>query len=310
MARVKNSAWGIFFESMKLYFANFVSFFKYLAFPVLGQILGIFLILVVIYFYVENIPKLIGNGGFFDNFAVIFLVLLLITLPGLFILIKAFWDYMIAYGAINSMTENMLKSGKVYDFAAHNELITRRTPSFVALWLLFGIFSLIGMCPLFWIIAGVLFIYFILIFQVFTFEPDKSPVGCFQKSMNIIKGNFARTSLLMLLVGGLTYWILPDLTKYIFDFLNLTSFLSIPLDGWAQQFPIDNFNEILKSASTPYQVNSLMIAKSMVEGIIGYIVICFTLPLRSICFTLWYKNLNKGEMKLDKKILDRAEGKA
>jgi len=41
---------------------------------------------------------------------------------------------------------------------------------------------------------------------------------------------------------------------------------------------------------------------------LGYIVICLTLPLRSICWALWYKNLNKAEVKLDKKILDRAVG--
>ena len=131
MAKVKDSVWSIFAEGVKLYFKNFGQFFKYLAFPVLGQILGIILTFGATFFYAANLPKWAVAGGFFDNFSMIFLVLILITLPGLFIFAKAFWDYLVAYGAINSMVDNMLKSGKVYDFAAHTELITRKTPKFI-----------------------------------------------------------------------------------------------------------------------------------------------------------------------------------
>ena len=46
------------------------------------------------------------------------------------------------------MLENMLRSGKVYDFDAHTELIKRRALSFIGLWMLFGIFSLVAICPL------------------------------------------------------------------------------------------------------------------------------------------------------------------
>lgn len=306
MAKIKDSVWAIFFEGIKLYCSNFGSFFQYLAFPVLGQILGVMLTLLASYVYVENLPKLVTGGGFFDNFSMIFLVLILITLPGLFIFMKAFWDYLVAYGAINSMTDNMVKSGKVYDFSAHTELITRKTPSFVGLWILFGFFVMIGSFPLFWVLAGILFVYFVLIFQVFTFEPDKSPIGCFQKSMTIIKGNFWRTFGLMILVGGLTYCVLPELIKFAFNFLSLISILAVPFEGWAGQFPIADINKILIQSPFAYQISALMIAKFIVSSSIGYIIICFTLPLRSICWSLWYRNLNKGEMKLDKKILDRA----
>lgn len=309
MVKVKNSIFGIFLQGLKLYFTNFGSFLKYMAFPVFGQIFGIVLTLMASYFYAQNLPKYITRGGIFDNFSIIFLILLIITLPGLLIFAKAFWDYLVAYGAVNSMLENMLKSGKVYDFPAHNEVITRRTLSFVGLWLLFGLFAIIGLFPLFWVIAGILFIYFVLIFQVFTFEPDKSPFGCFQKSVEIIKGNFARTLGLMALIGALTYCILPDLIKFFFNFTHITGFLTVPLDVWASQLPIDEINNKITQSPLAYQITSLEIAKSIVNFAWGYIVICLTLPLRSICWALWYKNLNKGEVKLDKKILDRADGK-
>lgn len=307
MAKIKDSVWGVFTQGVQLYFTNFGSFFKYLAFPVFGQILGIILTLLASFWYGQSLPKWIVQGGLFDNFSMIFLVLFIISLPGLLIFAKAFWDYLVAYGAVNSMVDNMLKSGKVYDFPAHTAVITRRTGAFVGLWFLFGLFTIVGLFPLFWVLAGILFVYFVLIFQVFTFEPQKSPIECFVKSASIIKGNFARTLGLMALVGILTYSILPGLVKFIFEFVNIIGFLAIPLDVWANQLPIDNINKMLLQSPMAYQITSLWIAKSIVASSLGYIVICFTLPLRSICWALWYKNLNKGEVKLDKKILDRAE---
>lgn len=306
MARIKDSVWAIFVQGTQLYFTNFGSFFKYMAFPVFGQIIGAILILLASFFYTANLPKIIVPGGIFDNYSMVFFVLFLITLPGLIILIKAFCDYLVAYGAINSMVDNMLKSGRVYDFYAHTELITRRTAGFASLWMLLAIFGLIGSFPLFWVIAGILFVYFILVFQVFTFEPDKTPFGCFKKSMLIIKGNFARTLWLMILLGALTYWLLPNLIELLFNLANIIGFLAIPLDSWASQLPINEINKLLLKTPTAYQITSLFIAKSVISFSLSYIVTCITLPLRSICWTLWYKNLNKAESKLDKKILDRA----
>lgn len=310
MTKVNNSVWGVFGQGLKLYFTNFGSFFKYMAFPVFGQIFGIILVLCASYFYIENLPKYIAQGGVFNNFSMIFLVLFIITLPGLLVFAKAFLDYLVAYGAVNSMVENMLKSGKVYDFPAHTEVITRRMTKFIGLWLLFGLYVIVGSFPLFWVIAGVLFVYFVLIFQVFTFEPDKSPLGCFQKSMELIKGNFARTLGLVSLLTALTYWILPDFIKVSFEITSIIGILAIPMDAWAIQLPIDEINKLLLQTPMAYQITSLAIAKFVVSASLKYIVICLTLPLRSICWALWYKNLNKGETKLDKRILDRAEVKS
>jgi polyferredoxin len=110
MTKAANSVLGIFWQGSKLYFSNFISFLKYLAFPVFGQIFGIILIIFASYFYTESLDKIIVPGGIFDNFLMIFFVLLLVILPGLFIVIRAFWEYLVAYGAINSMVDNMLKS--------------------------------------------------------------------------------------------------------------------------------------------------------------------------------------------------------
>lgn len=307
MAKVKNSVWSVFAQGVSLYFTNFASLFKYMAFPVFGQVVGILLTFFAAFIYAENLPKWIVKGGIFDNFSIIFLILILLILPGLLILAKAFWDYLVAYGAINSMVENMLKSGKIYDFPAHNELITRRTLGFVGLWLLLGLLGSLGSFPLFWVIAGILAVYFVLVFQVFTFEPDKSPLGCLQKSVLIIKGNFARTLGLLALLGGFTYCLLPQLVGYLFDLANLVTFFTIPFDVWAQQLPLAQVNQMLKPFPFVSEITSLFIAKFVLNMFLSSIVIGLTLPLRTITCALWYKALNKPEMKIDKKLLDRAE---
>lgn len=307
MAKIKDSVWAIFGQSLQLYFTNFGSFFKYMAFPVFGQILGMILIVGAAAIYAANLPKWVVEGGVLDNFLMIFLILFIITLPGLIVLIKAFWDYLVAFGAINSMLDNMLKSGRVYDFHAHTEVITRRSASYGALWLLLALFALIASFPLLWVIAGILFVYCILVFQVFAYEPDKSPVGCFKKSITIIKGNFARTFLLMILVGGLSYWVLPELIRFLLEFVNIVTFFAIPVDSLARQLPINEINQVMIKTPMAYQITSLMVAKFIVTSLLGYVISSLLLPLRVICWGLWYKNLNKAEVKLDKKILDRAE---
>ena len=176
MAKKSKTILGIFTESIGLYFSNFNKFLKYMTFPVIGQFAGLGIIFGITYFYVENLPKLLEKYPNLNNFNSLIIMSILITLPGLAIFTKAFWEYLVAYGAINSMFDNMQKSGRVYDFKAHTELITRRAPSYIGLWFLLGIFTLFAVIPLFWVIGGILAIYFVLIFQVFTYEPELNPI--------------------------------------------------------------------------------------------------------------------------------------
>ena len=46
MAKKNKSVFGIFIESIGLYFSNFKQFVKYMTFPVLGQVLGLILVFV------------------------------------------------------------------------------------------------------------------------------------------------------------------------------------------------------------------------------------------------------------------------
>lgn len=299
MSKKNNKSMHIFMESLKLYFSNIDKFLKYMTFPVLGQLAGLLIVFFCVYFYSKNIPVLIQKFPSLNNFDTLMLTALFLTLPGLIIFTKAFWEYLVAYGAINSMLENMLKSGKVYDFDAHTELIKRRTLSFVALWLLFGIFSLLAIVPLFWIICGVLTIFFVLIFQVFTYEPEQSPLGCVKRSFNLVKGHFATTFMLFALIGALTYYLIPSVANFILEVLNVNNLLIKAVLPFVNLLPLDEINSLRANVFLqPLQPND--IALSIVSIFVFQIFIQYTLPMRSILWGMWYKELNGGKLYVSK----------
>lgn len=292
----------IFWQALNLYFSNFLNFFKYMAFPVFGQIAGLLWIFGITYAYINFLPNMIKNNAL-NNFSVIFFILLIITLPGLFIMLKAFWEYLVAYGAINSMLDGLVKSGRVYDFPAHNEVITRKTAKFVGLWLVISFLTLIAIIPVFWIFGAILFIYWILVFQVFVFEPDENIFGCFKRSFQIIKGKFGQTFILLLIIMIFINGFIPFVFEKVLTLSKVLYFLVIPFDSIAMLLPIEEINKHL-----PNEITSLMIAKEIVLSFINFIILGITLPLRSICWGLWYKKNVKAKSKIDKRLLQRAEG--
>ncbi len=283
MAKVDKSVWVIFFEGIKIYALNIHKFLLYMTFPVLGQILGMFMIFGLTYWYTQNLQDLTDKYPSLNNMSTMLVCIALTVIPGLLIWAKAFWDYLVSYGALNSMTDGYLNTGRVYDFKAHNSVVINKTFSFIFLWFLFSIFTLIAVIPVFWIIGFVFFIYFILIFQVFTFENGLSPVGYFKRSLMLIKGKFARTFLLMTLLVIFTYYLLPAGLGVIFDASNLTQKLAKIFEVWAYSLPLEPLE--------PFKVTPALIGSELVKELIFFIVVGFTLPVRSICWTLWYNNL-------------------
>ncbi len=317
-AKTGNGIFNVLTEGMKIYCMNFLKFTQYMAFPILGQLVGMGLIFGLAGLYTAYLPTLIEKSPAFNSFTTIVACVILITVPGMIIFLKAFWDYLVAYGALNSMTESALNTGRVYDFPAHNALITQRTFKYVGLWFLVGVLSILAINPFFIIIAAVLFIYFILIFQVFTFEDDVSVFGCFRRSMLLIKGNFARTFILMCIIGFFTHYLFVKGFSVFFDLTGVTASLIKPFENWVMtNIPLDNFNNWLITLNPRTQIiTPTNVAEMLVYQIAFFIVTGFTLPLRSICWTLWYKALNtnserqeKKVKKLDKNILKRAQQK-
>ena len=274
---------GVLWDGVKIFCVHFRKYFLYMLFPVLGQFVGLFWVFGTSYLFSKNLDYLAREIPALDNFMTIMICLMLITLPGLILWMKAFWDYLVSYGALNSMTDGYLNTGRVYDFRAHNSVVSKKVFSYIALWLLFSVFTLVSLIPLFWIIGFIFFIYFILIFQVFTFENGLSPVGYFRRSLQLVKGRFARTFLLMILLVVFTYYLLTSGLSVIFDALNLTAKLAKVFESWAYSLPVEHFER--------FGITPIVIGKEVVNQIIFFIVVGFTLPLRSICWTLWYNNL-------------------
>ena len=283
MAKEDKSVWVLFFEGIKIYALNIHKFFLYMAFPVLGQLLGLFMIFGITYWYTQNFQNLIVKYPAMNDISTMLICIILSVIPGLLIWTRAFWDYLVSYGALNSMTDGYLNTGRVYDFRAHNSVVSKKVFSYIALWLLFSVFTLVSLIPVFWIIGFIFFIYFILIFQVFTFENGLSPVGYFRRSLQLVKGRFARTFLLMILLVVFTYYLLTSGLSVIFDALNLTAKLAKVFESWAYSLPVEHFER--------FGITPIVIGKEVVNQIIFFIVVGFTLPLRSICWALWYNNL-------------------
>lgn len=290
--KIQNKVYNVMVEGLKIYINHFVKFTQYMLFPVFGQIVGIVLIFGLTGWLTFSLPELVDKHPIFNNFSTILLALLFVALPGLALFLKAFWDYLVAYGALNSMTEAVITTGKLYDLRAHTEVITKHSFKYIALLIIISILSFIALNPLFWVIGLIFFVYFILVFQVFTLEENISVLDCFKRSFYLIKGNFARTFAIMAILGLISHYLLTFGVSGLLDVIKLSNFFKGVLENWAMALPLTEINSTLASFRLP-QITALEVANQILGAAILFVVTGLTLPMRSICWTLWYKNLAK-----------------
>lgn len=289
---IKNSILSVLAESIKIYFTNIDKFFVYMLFPVFGQILGIALAFGLSLGFGEKIAQRV------DSVSHALLLIILLALPGLLIFAKAFWDFMVAYVALNSMTEGAISTGKVYDFQSHNEVATRRTFKYVLFLASVGILSGLASNILLMIPGFILWIYFILVFQVFTFEQELGVVDCFKRSLAIVRGNWLRTVIILAILWFFSIYIITVGVSVVFDYLNLTDKICEMFNFITNMIPLDFTNKVLTYFHYPI-ITPDMISKSIFYTILSTIVMGLTLPIRSICWTLWYVNLSDVNRKKD-----------
>lgn len=283
--KIKNSIWFVLSEGIKIYFSNIDKFFVYMLFPVFGQIIGIALTFGLTLGFADKIAEKA------DNLTSALVYILLLAIPGLLIFVKAFWNFMVAYVALNSMTEAAVTTGKVYDFQSHNEVATRRTFKYVLFLLAISVLMSVG-SSIFFIIPGfVLWIYCILVFQVFTFEPDLSIPDCFKRSFLLVKGSWGRTFILMAILSFFSIYILTEGITVIFNYLNLTDYICSLFNFIGNALPLDIINRALAYGNIS-PVTARMISEWIFVTVLGCIIGGMTLPIRSICWSLWYKSLS------------------
>lgn len=283
-----NSLWYILGKGIKIYVSNIDKFLLYMLFPVFGQVIGIALTFGMTLGFMEKVVERAESP------AAALLLILLLAIPGLLIFVKAFWDYMVAYVALNSMTEGAVTTGKVYDYQSHNEIVTRQALKYIGFLLILSVLISVGSSIFFIIPAFVLWIYFILVFQVFTFEPDLKISEIFMRSFSLIKGNWARTFIILIILGFFTIYIVTEGVTVIFDYLNLTDKACSIFDVFTNRIPLDSLNRTLVFFNMPILTNSI-ISKWIYLTVLSAIISGLTLPMRSICWSLWYKNLSDSK---------------
>lgn len=297
--KLKNSIWFVLFEGLKIYFLNIDKFFLYMLFPVFGQIIGIALAMGLSLSLMQTVVEKT------DNALTALLYVILLAVPGLLIFAKAFWDYMVAYVALNSMTEGAVTTGKVYDFQSHNEVATRRTMSYVVFLLVICALSSVG-STIFFIIPGfIVWIYLILVYQVFTFEPDLNITDILKRSFLLVKGSWFRTLAILAILTFFSIFIITQGVIVIFDFLNITNWICSILDEYTSMFPLELVNEILEYCNLQI-ITPTMISHLILTSALSFVVAGLTLPIRSICWTLWYMVLSDASAK---KSPERTTGK-
>ncbi len=310
-----NNFMKVLFKGLQMYLMNIHKFFVYMLFPVLGQLLGLVLIFIPAMYLKDNLPALVAKYEFFAEPSKQLALVLLAILPGLVLMISAFWKYLVAYAALNSMAHSAQTSGKVYDFPAHNGVVNRNLWTFILLWLLVSILGFVMFNPLLIIPGMILFVFFILVFQVFTFEGDKGVINCFSKSAQLVKGSFWQTFglavVLFLIAWGLAQISFYGLAKVV----DTRNFLA----NIAWMFvATDYVNALNAKLPIMLQITPQLISQTLFSSLVNFIIFGFTLPLRSVSWTLWYKKLGakipksatkkngKGKKQLDPEILRRA----
>ncbi len=298
----------VIWEGICIYLKYFGTFFKYMLFPVFGQIIGLCLIFTVSYLFVVNISSLIKQYPLLDSITLVFILLLICVFPGFLIFCKAFFDYIIAYSSLNSMvyvSRGEKMKNKPLDTKVHDNLLKKRIGKYIVMLLLMSILGLAGAIPLFIIPYGILFVYLSLMFQVFMLEEKITPISAFSRSFELVKGNFWMTSGVIVFSCIITYLIIPSVFIRLLKQINVIEYLSIPIQKYLNILPI---NEILSSfwysvtsPLTEIQIPSSVnidfylsdvipkLAVQITDLIITMAVIGLLLPLRCAWFTLLYK---------------------
>ena len=295
---------NIFFEGISLYCRNLDTFIKYMFFPVLGQIFGLFIIFAINYLFVLHLPEIVSKYPVFDNILLTLTLLLICVAPGFMIFCKAFYDLIIAYGSLNSMvavSRGGRMRNKPIDTKTHDNILKKRLVSYIFLWLILSVIVLIGTFPLFLIIFGAAAVFLVFVFQVFMLE-DVSPVSAIKRSIYLVKGNYLATTFLILLSVLLTYYIIPMLFVWLFEKINAVQYLVIPVNAYVNKLAVPAISTVVDNAIESVNLNgynlsfsvktlldNLKIGNLIVEGIIMFAVTLYLLPLRSAWFTLLYK---------------------
>ena len=308
MSKVTKNKYTLFFNILRdglvTYLKNLDTFVRYMLFPVFGQVLGIIIIFSVTYTFVMHIPTLIKSNPVFDNMYLIFFLHIILLFPGFFIFCKSFFDFLIAYGSLNSMAY-VARGGKMknkaLDTKTHDDILKKRLFSFICLWIILSIYIIIALFPLFTIPMLVIAILFSLVFQVFMLEENNSLLRTFKRSIEMVKENYILVLALLTVSFLITYLLIPSIFVWALNTVGFVKYVSIPVAKFIATLPvidiINDINNLFLTYTTHVLIDTSNIPAFLVNSIIAAVVTALMLPLRSCWFTVLYKNLDVPEVR-------------
>ncbi len=312
MSRKKSNkflaVFNIFFSSIKSYFLYLDQCAKYLAFPVFGQIISIIIIFWLAYLFKTNIDNIREFNSFFESDKNLYTCFWIVLAPFFLILIKAIYNYILAFASLNILFYTTSGKSKVknIDFKANDNVIKRKLPNYILLMMIISVLLLV-----LFIVSPVVWLFLCLAFQVLALEGDISAPKAVSRSIEMVKENIIPTLIMLVLCIFATYIFLPTLFLWAFDKISVSTFLIDKFESFCNILELDNINSYLSFINT--QIKPLDIAIATYQALISFIVIAFTLPFRCCCFTELYKLYDADKIKENSKqsdeIIKRASGK-
>lgn len=320
MARKKSNkfvgTFQIFLSSIKTYFLYLDQLLKYMAFPVFGQIISIILMFTLAYYFRLNMENLSGNSLFSGNINYLYIVFFIILIPLILVFMKSFYEYLIAFTALNTVfyTANKNKAKKI-DFKACNGVITRRLGSYILLMLLI---TLLFILPPFSFFAPIIAFFLSFAFQVFALENGVSAINSIKRSFQIVAENIIPTLVMLVLCYLVTYEFLPKLFIWVSEKTSVIYFLMNMWENFFEITVVTNLKDIIDiiNSTVPtlnLSLDAITVSRYVIETMITFIIVAFTLPLRCCCFTELYRLCDSNKIKEISKesdeIISRATGK-
>ena len=100
----------------------------------------------------------------------------------------------------------------------------------------------------------------------------------------------------MAILAFFSIYIITQGISVVFDYLNLTDKIYGLFNPISTAMPLEFTNELLTVLKQPV-ITPDMISEKIYYSILFAIITGLTLPIRSICWTLWYMNLTELELK-------------
>ena len=305
----------IFFKSIWFFFRNFFAYSEVMIFPVGGQFLGMAMILLPAFIYNQNSTLILSATK--NNIPLYLGILALCVVPGFIVFFKAFWEYLICYVSLNTITVHIMSNNKKEEIQAYSNRVKNRKHDytillsvFALIWLIaslaplsvlalnvdpaFKPIALIGLYIMIFCGVGVVSYYLSLSYQVFAFE-TLSVVSTLRRSMELVEKNFLRTVLLSLLVSIFVGSIMPELLNKLFQTSGLADTVIKPIESYVS-LVVPNPRDLLKFFSFMKLATSNVnyeVAKMLLATLVSLFVSQFLLPIGSIAYTLLYQDILK-----------------